>query len=139
MKLKIILIVFLLITPVLSHADESDPAAKASAFLKMVQEGKTSEAYDQLFVGSSIPVSKPQAVKMLKVQTDNGLLLHGDIIGFEKVREEEFGTSVVRLVYISKAERSPIIWEFYFYKPKSDWFLANIMFNDQFQLLEAKQ
>lgn len=139
MRLKIILIILLLVIPVISNADEESPITKVSAFLTMVQEGKISEAYDQLFIGSSIPVSKPQAVEMLKMQTSSGLPLYGNIIGFEKIREEKFGTSIVRLVYVLKSEKSPTTWEFYFYKPKSDWFLSNILFNDQYQLLDSKQ
>ena len=138
MRLKTILIILLLIMPVTGNAAEESPATKVSSFLTMVQEGKISEAYDQLFIGSSIPVSKPQAVEMLKMQTDNGLPLYGDIVEFEKIREEKFGTSIIRLVYVLKSELAPTVWEFYFYKPKSDWFLANITFNDQFQSLDSK-
>jgi len=90
-------------------------------------------------MGSNIPALKPQAVEMLKIQITSGLHLYGKILGFEKIREETFGTSVVRVVYVLKSERAPTIWEFYFYKPKSDWFVVNIMFNDQFQLLDSKQ
>ena len=105
----------------------------------MLQRGRISEAYDTLFKDSNIPVAKPQAVTMIKTQTASGLPLYGDIVGFEKVREEKIGSSLVRLVYILKSEKAPTVWELYFYKAESDWFLANIVFNDQFQLLESKQ
>jgi len=134
-----ILIILLLIVPAISNASEEDPITKVSAFFTMVQEGKISDAYDQLFIGSNIPASKPQAVEMLKIQTNSGLPLYDSIIEFEKIREEKFGSSIIRLVYVLKSELAPTIWEFYFYKPKSDWFLANIKFNDQFQSLNSKE
>ena len=39
------------------------------------------------------------------------------------------------MYYILKQEKAPAIWQFYFYKPKDKWFIGNVTFNDQFQLL----
>jgi len=117
----------------ISYAKE--PVEFTSEFFKMVTAGKISEAYDKLLIGSKIPAQKPQAVDVLKRQTSGGLPLYGKIIGIEKIREERIGKSIVRLVYVLKSESAPTMWEFYFYKPKDNWFLANVMFNDQFQLL----
>lgn len=75
----------------------------------------------------------------MKRQTESGLLLLWKILGFELIREEKFGTAVVRLVYLLKLEKGPTVWELNFYKLKTAWFFANLMFNDQFNLLEAKQ
>jgi hypothetical protein len=75
---------------------------------------------------------------MLKQQTQTVLPIYGEVIGYEFLREETFGDSVVRLVYLLKSEKHPTVWEFYFYKPKTEWFLSNILFNDQFQLLDKK-
>ena len=76
---------------------------------------------------------------MIKRQTESSLPIYGNILGVEKIREENVGTSILRLVYVLKLEKAPIVWEFYFYKPKADWFLGNIIFNDQFSLLRALQ
>lgn len=112
-----------------------EPIEFTAEFFQMVEDSKISEAYDRLFVGSPIPAQKPQAVDMLKRQTASSLPLYGGIVGIEKLREEKVGRSVVRLVYILKSEMAPTVWEFYFYKPKEKWFLANVKFNDQFQSL----
>jgi hypothetical protein len=106
-------------------------------FFKLVQANKITEAFDHLFVGSQIPAQKPQAVDALKRQTASGLPMYGNVLGVELFREEKIGDSIVRLVYILKMEMAPMIWEFYFYKPKKEWFLANIIFNDEFHLLES--
>jgi hypothetical protein len=115
-----------------------EPREFVEEFFNYVKTGKVSQGYDILFAGSGIPAMKPQAVDMLKTQTASGLPMYGKILGFEKVREEKFGISIVRLVYILKSEKVPTIWEFYFYKPQTSWFLGNIIFNDQFQLLGSK-
>jgi len=138
-KLSILILPALFISASMAYSMEQKPAQKAEKFLQMIQNGKIDQAYDMLLLGSSIPSSKPQAVQMLKTQTSSGLPLYGSILGFEKIREENFGTSVIRLVYIIKSELAPTAWEFYFYKPKGSWFLANIRFNDQFQFLESRR
>ncbi len=126
-----LILVALIFSVHICHA--KDPKEFTEDFLKMVQAGKISKAYDQLFVGSQIPSQKPQAVDMLKRQTTSGLPLYGRILGFEKIREERICESIIRLVYVLKSELAPTVWEFYFYRPNDNWFLANVIFNDQFQ------
>lgn len=141
MKVRVVVFMFVILfsSISMSFAQDTSPKSLTDAFLRMLQDGKTSQAFDLLFVGSEIPKSKPQAVEVLKRQIDSALPLYGKILGFESIREEKFGTTIVRLVYVLKSEKAPTIWEFYYYKPKSEWFLANVMFNDQFFLLESKQ
>lgn len=133
--MKILLACFLLLPLSLFASEPTSPKQMAEAFLASVQKGDISDGYDRLFMGSAIPQDKPQAIALVKTQTQSGLPLYGKILGYEMVKEEKFGTSIVRLVYILKSEKAPIIWEFHFYKPKGSWFLANVIFNDQFVLL----
>jgi hypothetical protein len=116
-----------------------EPSEFVEEFFTQVKAGKVAAGYDILLSGSGIPAMKPQAVDMLKTQTASGLPMYGKVLGFERIREEKFGTSIVRLVYVLKSEKAPTIWEFYFYKPQTNWFLANVLFNDQFQLLDSKK
>jgi hypothetical protein len=139
MKKMIVFVLAAIVTcTIASTAFAKEPREFVEEFFGYVKGAKISQGYDILFAGSDIPVMKPQAVDMLKTQTASGLPMYGKILGFEKVREEKFGTSIVRLVYILKSEKAPTIWEFYFYKPQTSWFLGNIIFNDQFQLLDSK-
>lgn len=100
------------------------------AFFKTLLSGKTSNAYDGIFSGSEIPRERPQEVELLKRQTDM-LSVYGKALEAELIREEPVGNSLVRLVYLLKSEKAPTVWEFYFYRPKSDWFLINILFTDK--------
>lgn len=101
-----------------------------------MQSGKVPEAYSQLFAGSQIAAKKPQAFELLTKQTADGLPMYGNILGVELINEEKFGDTIVRLVYVMKSEIAPTVWEFYFYKPKADWFLGKLLFNDEFNLLQ---
>ena len=135
-RIPLFIIVLLLIC--LSRvANATEPKEFTEKFFKMVQSGKVSEAYGLLFTGSQLLTQKPQAIDLLTKQTANGLPMYGNILGVELVREEKFGDTVVRLVYILKSEIAPTVWEFYFYKPKSEWFLGKMLFNDEFNLLHS--
>lgn len=137
MKQTTTIIFALILICVCQLAEAKEPKEFTDKFFKMVQSGKIPEAYDQLFIGSQIPAQKPQAVDMLKRQTTSGLPMYGKILGVELIREEKIGESIVRLVYVLRSEMAPTVWEFYFYRPKLDWFLANIIFNDEFKLLQG--
>ena len=113
-------------------AEMSVPKSMTEAFFAAVERGDISGGYDRLFVGSTIPQDKPQAMTVLRQQTQNGLQIFGKILGHEFLNEKEIGSSIVRLVYILKSEKGPTVWEFYFYKPRDSWFLAKVTFNDQF-------
>ncbi len=138
-KLSVAALLILFVSASTSFAEQQTPAQMVETFFGMIQKGQISQAYDQLLINSSIPASKPQAVQLLKTQTQNAMTLYGKMLGFEKIHEEQMGESVVRLVYLLKLDLVPTTWEFYFYKPKSVWFLASITFNDQFNGLESKK
>lgn len=138
MKKIFLVVMFVLIPASVFAAEVATPQAKVENFFGLLQKGNIATAYDQLFEGSSIPKDKPQAVALVKQQTQ-ALALYGQILGYELVHEEKLSNSVMRLVYFLNTEKAPVVWEFYFYKPKSGWFLANVLFNDQFQLLEKKK
>lgn len=118
-----------------AQAASSLPKEKIDQFFDAMMSGRVSNAYDQLFIGSSIPKDKPQAVTMLKQQTKNGLPIFGKLLAYEYISEEKFGTSVIRYIYVLKSEKAPTTWEFFFYKPKDKWFLVNVIFNDQFTFM----
>ena len=131
-----LLYLFLLVPLVMgSSPEQTAPRSLAETFLAAVQKGEVSKAVDRLFEGSSIPKDKPQAIGLLKKQAEIVLPLYGKLLGYELVKEERFGTSLVRLVYVLKAEKHLTVWEFYFYKPGTTWFVSNVNFNDQFTLL----
>jgi len=129
-------IIALLLIGITAVAEAKEPREFAEKFFQLVQSGKVPEAYNQLFAGSQLAAKKPQVFELLTKQTADGLPLYGNILGIELIHEEKFGDSIVRLVYVLKTEIAPTVWEFYFYKPKADWFLGKLLFNDEFNLLQ---
>lgn len=139
MKSSLILLALFFIPVTVFAQSPASPKAMVETFLSSVQKGNINPAFDQLFIGSSIPTDKPQALAALKQQTLGGLPIFGKVLGYEFVLEEQLSESVVRYLYFLKLEKMPTTWEFYFYKPKSQWVLVNIMFTDQFNLLGTKK
>ena len=114
----------------------TEPNQFTEDFFKELKTGKISQAYDNLFKGSGIPQVKPQAVEVLKSQTASLFSFFGSVLGYEKIKEENIGNSIVRIVYVLKHEKAPTSWQFYFYRPKDSWFIGHVTFNDQFQNLQ---
>ena len=53
----------------------------------------------------------------------------GDPQGYAYVAREPLGDTVLRVTFIEKFKRKPLLWEFYFYKPDQNWFLWGYAFN----------
>ncbi len=118
---------------------EKDTAyrARVDAFFGSVMAIKVETAYDNLFDNSQIN-QKREIVESLKKQTASLLATLGSPLGYEFVKEQRYGDSMVRVVYILKYDKGPVIWEFYFYKPKSEWILINMEPSDRLSILGDK-
>ena len=107
------------------------------SFMAGILRGEVDQSCDEIFLNSPIRESS-EKVNLIKGQIKSGIGLYGKQLDYEFIKEQEYGNSIVRLVYISKAEKLPLTWEFYFYKASSDWKLINLTFNDRFDLLADK-
>jgi len=59
----------------------------------------------------------------------------GNRQGFEFVREERVGESLLRITQIQKFERHLTRWIFYFYRTNSGWVLNTFQFDDNIRAL----
>ena len=117
--------------------ERADCRIKAEIFLAGIIEKEVDKSYDELFSNSLI-ASKAQMVKLQKENTWTILNMYGELLGYDFVKQQKYGDSLVRLVYVLKCEQVPVTWEFYFYKPVSDWTLVNIAFDTKYDLLADK-
>jgi ABC-type transport system substrate-binding protein len=106
-------------------------------FMAALQKGEIDAAYDGLLTHPGW-AAQQQQVAALKEQTQKALTIYGQLLGYEFVKEQKYGKSLVRLVYVMKSEQKPLTWEFYFYKANSDWEMVNFNFNDKYDLLADK-
>ena len=127
-------IVFVAFAMTTAQAQDS-PKALADAFFAEVMKGQTPTAFAKLIEGSPIK-QQPKVIDQLRRDFDNVHAGFGKFLGPEMLREERLGGSLVRYVYLMKMEQHVTVWEFYFYKPKSSWFLAQVHFNKVFNDIE---
>ena len=106
------------------------PASIADTFLARVGKGEVGPAYDELFRNSPMTHQSLQ-IDTLKRQTQSVLPVYGKVLGFELYKQEKFGESLVRLIYVQRFEKHPIIWKFWIYKPAGTWRVNMVTFNDQ--------
>ena len=136
--IKIVVVAFLgLVLCSAAVPEKTDYQTRADMFLAGIIDKEVDKSYDELFSNSLI-ASKAQMVKLQKENTWAVLNTYGELLSYEFVKQQEYGDSLVRLVYVLKCEQVPLIWEFYFYKPVSDWTLVNIAFDTKYDLLTDK-
>ena len=121
------------------RAQTIDPKLKIETFFNLLGQGDTGKAYDALFNGSNLQARKPDAISVLKRQSEMGASLYGKTIGSDFIDSKTFGTSVQRLVYVQKLEKYLLVWEFFYYKANHDWFLADVRFSDKLDLLRPSE
>ena len=59
----------------------------------------------------------------------------GKPTGLELIKEERLGKSFVRFYYLHKFENHAIYWRFTYYKPKNEWKVNGITFQDDLDFL----
>ncbi len=136
--LAILFPAMLLVVSAAAVAASAAPREKAEAFLGQILAGAVHEGYDVLFAGTQVAAQKNQALEAIKRQTAAGLPLYGRTLGWEFSSSEQFGSSLIRLVYLLRMEHHVLAWEFYFYKPADRWLTVQVNFDDQFRFLGAK-
>ena len=117
--------------------EKDDYQTRAEMFVAGINEKEVDKSYDELFSNSLI-ASKEHMLKLQKENIWTILNMYSELLGYDFVKQQKYGDSVVRLVYVLKCEQVPVIWEFYFYKPVSDWTLVNIAFDTKYDLLADK-
>lgn len=121
--------------PLVLQAGSHTTKQMAETFFTTMQKGEINQAYTQLLAGSVILRDQPQALSILANQTQSEFNLNGKMLGYELIDDDDYGQSLVRLLYLVKQENIPSIWELHFYKPKDTWFLTGITFSQNLEKL----
>jgi hypothetical protein len=137
MKTAVLVSILVLLFVAAAPAEEKSPKVVTDGFFRLLMEDKAPQAFDLVFSGSPVAKLKPEESDMMKQQTRDSMAANGKILGYELVKEERFGGSLVRLVYLLKSETVPTVWQFVFYKPKSEWLLLGVTFFDDANGIDA--
>jgi len=142
MKVKIVMIAVLALWLPLAHAGlktEAEIRRFADSIVEKAGQGKSTEAFALTKKHWPLP---SEEIDNLAHQTESQLEMvrsrFGDVLGHEFIMEEKIGNSFLRYQYIVKFERHAVRWVLIFYKPKDEWMLNMVKWDDQIELLYDK-
>lgn len=111
------------------HADtlksESDVRQLTDKVMAAAGKGQTDNAYAAM---TPYALADVNTLDRARVSARNSRLqleqFIGASTGYEFIRSEKVGDSLLKLVYIEKAEKQAIPWQFIFYKTGGGWALS---------------
>ncbi len=108
----------------------NDVKTFSEGFMGLVGSGKYDEAFKRARSIVIIPmVELDAAVAQANSQMPQIILRAGKPKGYEFIREQKVGESLVRHQYIARHERFAMRWNFVFYNTGSGWVLAEFKFD----------
>ena len=133
-----LLVVVLFASPLLADGLKSEDDAKALATKALGHFAKEEfePGYKMLIPYWPLPESE---IMTLIYQTQSQWEIvrsrFGKSVGTELVQTERIGTSFMRLRYIQKFDRHALRWTFAFYRPKGEWVINEVSFDDDVDTL----
>lgn len=101
---------------------EAEVRALTDKVMAQAGAGSTDDAYGLL---SPYALVDLRAMENARTQARSSRMaieaLVGNSVGYEFIRSEKVGDSLIKLTYIEKTERQAIPWSFIFYKSPSGW------------------
>jgi len=102
-----------------------------SVMESLVKDGFQS-AYLKLKPYTMIPETEFDASLLQSTaQRDQYGARYGKTIGYEFISSQKAGESLIKLQYIEKREKNPLVWLFFFYKADAGWTLNSFIWHDK--------
>jgi hypothetical protein len=129
------LLLIALVVPSTSFAAElADPTAAlalSDKAMKLAASGKVRAALEELRPYVVIPQSEfDSTLGQAELQLPVIASRFGKPIGYELVRNDTVGASLVQAIYLQKFERHAMVWRFIYYKNDKGWVLNSFKFSD---------
>jgi hypothetical protein len=113
-----------------------EPKAVADAAMRLVVADKVDEAFAVLKPHWPFPQNEFDTIVLKTIQQRN--LLGGRFgkpLAYELIGEEKLSNFGTRLTYAEKREMHVVRWQFTFYRPKDEWKVNSVFWDDNFGLL----
>jgi len=117
--------------------DETATKALSDRAMELAGKGKLSECIDSLRDVWPIPTEEVDEFILLTNQRllEDYKIRFGEIIAAEYVGSKTVGDSLIKYYYILKMEKHVTRWQFVYYKPKDEWVLNHVAWDDKTELL----
>lgn len=138
--MKRLFITVLLAISLPAHAELLKTTSEVRAFTDKIMShiggGELDKAFNELKSTSLVTETEIDSVAIQsKAQRQKYAKFYGDSIGYEFIREQQVGESLLHLQYIEKTNMHAFPWSFYYYKTSKGWKLNTFNWNDQIKNL----
>ena len=121
-------------TRFLQSVDEAKHAAEG--VVASVAANNFSGAWKELRPLSVVPASEFDVFEaQFNSQWGNLLQRYGSALGYELVREDPVGSSLVRYTFLVRHEKAPIRWVLVFYRAEKGWVATDFKFDGSVNVL----
>ncbi len=104
--------------------------------MKDVGQGKLRDGMERLTPYVLFPAREMDAqLSQVERQMPMALQRYGKPMGFELVKVETAGDSLIQFAYLQKLEKHALVWRFIFYQSNGHWMLNHWSFDDKVKML----
>ena len=128
--ISIVAVVLVLVVPVFADEAPLEVAQVCVQFFEQLKTGQIKPAYQALLKGSRI-ADQLEDVAKLQQRAEELIQGYGAVIGYELVKVQCVGKSLCLLTYLTRSERSPVLWQITFYRPSDVWRVFNLRMDDR--------
>ncbi len=127
----------LLAMPLRAEEPPAEVLGMCAAFFDRLKAGQIKPACQTLLKGSRI-ADQIEDVGKLQQRAEELVQGYGPVIGCEFVKAQCVGKSLCQVTYVTRSERSPVIWQITFYRPAETWRVFNVRMDDRIMDLFGK-
>ena len=80
----------------------------------------------------------PDAREQIEGQLTQVREKFGPPLGYERVHDEQIGSSLMRLLYVLRYDKQPIVAEMIYYRADDSWTLINVRLSVELRMLWKK-
>lgn len=115
-----------------SKSDEKTTYKIAEQFVSKVEKGDINQAFDQIKPFWPLADSEVDDLKAHTIrERETVQKRYGQPIEIEFIRTEFVGNSMIKHTFIEKFEKHALKWQVSFYKPKKDWIINSVYWDDK--------
>ena len=104
--------------------------------MKDVGQGKLRDGMERLTPYILFPAMEMNTqLSQVEMQMPMVLQRYGKPVGFDLVKVETAGNSLIQFAYLQKFERHALVWRFIFYQSNGLWMLNHWSFDDKVKML----
>jgi len=116
---------------------QETPEKMIDTFFKYLQAKENDKAIEYIYQTNALMKNDDGFLSSVKNNFKITVVNEGELKGYEQIKEEKTGNSIIKMTFIAKYQNSPITIIFVYYKPEDKWTLYNIIF-EKYTIEEEK-